>query len=746
MGQPLRVLIVEDCENDALLVERALARGGYSPEVARVETAEDMEAALDAREWDVILSDYALPYFNAPDALRLVQTRELDVPFIMVSGAVSGRTAVAIMRLGARDYIMKDNLTRLVPAVRRELREAQQRRQRRRAEEALRESEENYRAIFDAANDAIFVHDIQTGEILDVNRKMCEMYGYTAQEARELDVGALSAGEPPHTQTDAMEWIRKAADGQAQVFEQKARDKAGRHFWVEVNLKRAVIGGKDRLLAVVRDITGRRQVEEEIERLAKFPGENPNPMLRVSREGTVLYANAASEPLLSLFKSGIGGRLSARWREEVAGVFRAGVPREITLECSERVFSLMCVPVTSAEYVNLYGRDITEQRALQEQLREAAKLESIGRLAGGMAHDFNNILTGTSGYAQLLLARVEEGSPMCRDLEQIRDLSNRAANLIRQLLAFSRRQPIEPVVFNMNSLVKSTSSMLQRLIGEDIELEFAAAPDLGNIRADPEHIAQVLMNLAVNSRDAMPQGGKLTIKTANVTIDDRYAGAHVGVAPGDWVLLVVTDTGCGMDAATRERIFEPFFTTKERGKGTGLGLASVYGIVKQNRGHIWVHSEPGHGTSFKIYLPRVQARAQSLEKSVRREATTGGSETILLVEDETSVRELATRVLEEKGYTVHAAASSSEAEHICGQDGDETALLLTDVVLPGCNGRELYERISARFSGLKVLYTSGYSDDAVAGHGMLEAGTAFLEKPFGPDALARKVREVLDSG
>ena len=490
----------------------------------------------------------------------------------------------------------------------------------------------------------------------------------------------------------------------------------------------------------------RERAQRRIKRLARLPSENPSPVLRISSEGKVLYANAASEPLLSLFGKKIGDRLTGDWREQIVDIFRSGAQREMEVKCGTHVFSLMCVPVAESQYVNVYGRDITEQRALEEQMREAAKLESIGRLAGGVAHDFNNILTGISGYAQLLLAQVDEDSPMCRDLEQIHDLAGRAARLTRQLLAFSRRQPIEPVVFNINSLVRNTAHMLRRLIGEDVELKFVPGIDLGNIRADPGQIEQVLMNLAVNARDAMPEGGKLTIKTGSLTLGQQYAKQHVDVKPGEYVVLSVTDTGCGMDTATRQRIFEPFFTTKERGKGTGLGLATVYGIVKQHKGHISVHSEPGKGACFKVYMPRVEARAQRLRRKTQREESPGGTETILLVEDESSVRELARRVLEDKGYRVLVAASPTEAEQICEQDGHGTALLLTDVVLPERSGYQLYERIARKYASLKVLYTSGYTDDAIVERGALMPGRAFLEKPFEPDALARKVREVLDAG
>jgi CheY-like chemotaxis protein len=344
----------------------------------------------------------------------------------------------------------------------------------------------------------------------------------------------------------------------------------------------------------------------------------------------------------------------------------------------------------------------------------------------------------------LLCAQLEDGSPASRDLAQIRALADRAAALTRQLLSFSRRQPIEPVVLNMNSLVDNTSKLLRRIIGEDIELEFRAAPDLGNLRADPSQIEQVLMNLVLNARDAMPEGGKLIIETADLTFAEDYADSHAGVKAGRYVMLAVTDTGRGIDEETRAHIFEPFFTTKGGGQGTGLGLATVYGIVKQHGGNVWVYSEVGRGTTFKVYLPRVDAGA---DKSIGEAAEPGppsGTETVLVVEDDDAVSSVARRVLEGCGYRVMTAASPAEARQTMAEGNEEAALLLADVVLPGQSGPGLYGDLSASHPSLKVLYISGYADTAVQRVGALGRDAAFLQKPFTPKALAGKVREVLD--
>ena len=387
----------------------------------------------------------------------------------------------------------------------------------------------------------------------------------------------------------------------------------------------------------------------------------------------------------------------------------------------------------------------TTRKHLEEQLRHAQKMEAVGRLAGGVAHDFNNILTGISGYVELVLAEVESEQAR-RDLVQIRQFSDRAAGLTHQLLAFSRRQPLQVSTVDLNRLVKSTTAMIERLIGEDVALKFRAGEELASIRADSGQIEQVLMNLAVNSRDAMPDGGSLIIETDNVHLDEGYAGSHTAVTSGDYVRLSVTDTGVGMDAESQARIFEPFFTTKEQGKGTGLGLSTVYGIVKQHGGNIWVYSEPGNGTCFKIYLPTFDSHPEpaAVESLVGR--VPRGDETILLVEDEPRVRDAVQRALENYGYRVLSATHPEEARRVFDEHCEAIDMLLTDVVMPGYDGKQLYERISSDHPGLPVLYMSGYTDRAILDNGVLNPGIPFIQKPFSPAQLVRKVRAVLDAG
>jgi two-component system cell cycle sensor histidine kinase/response regulator CckA len=390
------------------------------------------------------------------------------------------------------------------------------------------------------------------------------------------------------------------------------------------------------------------------------------------------------------------------------------------------------------------AQDVTERKSLEDQLRQAQKMEAIGSLAGGVAHDFNNLLTIINGYSEMIPDQLPADSPVRDLVREIGQAGERAASLTRQLLAFSRKQVLEPKVLNLNAVVTDIAKMLKRLIGEDVDLNTGLETGLGRVKADPGQIEQILINLAVNARDAMPQGGKLTIETANVELDESYAQSHSDVRPGRYVLLALTDTGTGMDEATKSRIFEPFFTTKEPGKGTGLGLATVYGIVKQSGGHLTVYSEPGHGTAFKIYLPLVQEAIPTRKSDASLRRSLHGTETILLTEDEPAVRALARYTLQIHGYTVLEASQGEKALRIAQEFEGSIHLLVTDVVMPVMGGRQLAEQLAAIRPGLKVLYLSGYTDDAVVRHGVLQAEAAFLQKPFTPGALAQKVRDVLD--
>ena len=380
-----------------------------------------------------------------------------------------------------------------------------------------------------------------------------------------------------------------------------------------------------------------------------------------------------------------------------------------------------------------------------EQLRLSQRMETIGRLASGLAHDFNNLLTAILGQCDLLLRRLPQDAPARKGIEEIRTAGDRAAGLTRQLLAYSRRQVLKPQVIDLNSSVTSMVPMLRRLIGETIELSPALQADLGRVEADPSQIEQIIMNLVVNARDSMPRGGRVDVETANADLDATFARRHVPTRPGRYVMLAVSDTGSGMDKATQAHIFEPFFTTKQLGKGTGLGLATVYGIVKQSDGYIWVYSEPGMGSTFRIYLPRVKGDIASESARVTPAPPRRGSETVLIVEDDRTVRSLACEMLRLNGYTVLQAQDGREALDLVRRHGRPIHLLLTDVVMPEMSGRELARSVAGLEPGIGVLYMSGYTDGVIAHHGVLDAGVAYIQKPFTADSLARKVREALDA-
>ncbi len=405
--------------------------------------------------------------------------------------------------------------------------------------------------------------------------------------------------------------------------------------------------------------------------------------------------------------------------------------------------SLSFVRTAEGVFAIAFITDITQRKKLEEQLMHAQKMEAVGRLAGGVAHDFNNMLTVIAGYNHMILEQVSPLDPVRGYAEEILKASDRAAALTNQLLAFSRRQITQPRVFNVNSVLAHTEKMLRRLIGEDVELALQLKEDVGNIKADPGHLEQAIVNLATNARDAMPNGGRLTIETSNVFLDEDYSKTHPGVQPGEYIMIAVTDNGQGMDRETKRRIFEPFFTTKERGKGTGLGLATVYGIVKQASGDIWVYSELDHGTTFKLYFPRVAETPSEAEGGAAATPAREGGETILVVEDEQGVRDLTARMLKRLGYNVLTAAGGTEAAELAKSYPGAIALLLTDVVMPGMSGTQLAQELRRRRPDLKVVYISGYTENTITHHGVLDPGVSFLGKPFSREALSRKLRETL---
>ncbi len=537
-----------------------------------------------------------------------------------------------------------------------------------------------------------------------------------------------------------------------------------RHQWMPDEQMFAVAAAN--LVSLVIGQWERRRAEEALresqERFKAFMDSGLAVAFMKDEDGHMVYTNQPFERFFKLTRSDWLGKSDFElWPQETARklrendlvVFAGGVPVELietvpAPDGSPHYWLVVKFPFTDVSGKRFLGGmavDITERKLLEEQLRQSQKMEAVGKLAGGVAHDFNNLLTIITGYSQLLLDRVGHESPLCGNLMEIKKAGDRASSLTQQLLAFSRRQVLKPKVLDLNAVVASLEGMLQRLVGEDVHLVTALDPELGPVKADPGQIEQVIMNLVVNARDAMPQGGRLTIETATVemTTANRHGQSLKG--PARYAMLAVSDTGCGMDAQTQARIFEPFFTTKEVGKGTGLGLSTVYGIVEQSGGHIDVSSEIGRGTTFKLYLPRVDEAVAERGRDTVPASLPRGTETVLIVEDEPGVRALARDTLRMRGYSVLEARHGIEALVIGSQHPGTIHLLMADVVMPQMNGREVAERLLRVRPEVKVLYMSGYTEDAIVHHGVLTPGTNFLQKPCTPDALADKVREVLDA-
>ncbi len=1059
MSGELRLLILEDRPADAELVMHELRHAGIQFVAKRVATEADFLAQLRDSPPDFILADYSLPTYDRLSALATARKECPEIPFIFVSGSMGEETAIEALHLGATDYVLKQRLTRLGPAVHRALREVEEQARRRRAEQALRASEQNYREIFNATSDAIMVHDAATGAILDVNQTTLNMFGYSREELLSLAGEDFRAGEP-FSHQEAVRRIRQAFAEGPQVFEWHSRKKNGELFWTEVALRGTRIGVKERVLAVVRDVSERKQTDEALRvsegRFRSVWEHSLDGMRLTDRAGHILAVNEAfcglvklpcekligqlfpvayeghgahedieayqrrfetgtfeprliahlrlwnseeldveisssfvqsglqSKALLSLFRdigerkraevrvaafSHLGHQLSAVVSAREAGEIivraadqllgwdacsfalysaaenaihrvlsqdtvdgrrienippdddappspfirrvieeggqlilkenpdemlpgsvafgnttrpsasilfvpaRAGVEVVAVLsihsytpkaydergletlqmladhcagalkriraqealstseanyrslvECSPEAILLhrdekfvyanpaslkllgaampqqilgrhvsdivppenrdlihrrvrqaaegVAAPPLEQKILRLDGttldveatsipftyegkpaaqtimRDITGRKQLEQQLRQSQKMDAIGQLAGGVAHDFNNMLAVIRGNAELVLMDVDQHTPATNEcLKQIMAASERAANLTRQLLVFSRKQVMQSQPLVLNKVIAELTKMLKRIIGEHIDLECRYADPLPFVQADAGMLEQVLLNLAINARDAMPRGGHLLIATDTASFDTAYARNHPGSGAGEYVRLTVTDTGTGIVPKHLPRIFEPFFTTKEVGKGTGLGLATVYGIVRQHQGWIEVSSQPGAGATFKIFLPVIPAPAEAATASKAETQVPGGAETILLVEDEYAVRAVTRRVLESQGYRIYEATTVREALEVWRSHAEEIELLLTDIVMPqGLTGRELAEQLRAQRPALKVIFMSGYSADVVGKDTEFFRRTRsfFLQKPCSGRTILETVRRCLD--
>ena len=634
----LRLLIVEDSPDDAELVVEELISGGFQVDWERVDTPERLVTALEERSWDIVISDFAMPRFDGLRAFEILRKGAFDIPFIFVSGAIGEERAVEAMRAGARDYVIKGNLTRLNAVVRRELDEWKRRRHHREAERARELAARRYQDIFETAAVALLETDMSGSgpfRIVDANPMAVALLEGTS---REEVLGPMSR------------FLVDANEAHARSLEVRGRSQGATQFE-----------------AVVRSLGG--------------------------REKHVL----------------------------------------VTLRMPD--------DPSDAAHVVVSLADITARRELEDELRAAQRMEAVGRLAGGVAHDFNNLLTIIGSYAGFLSEALAADDAAREDVDVIVQTVQKASELTKQLLAFSRRQVLRPEPMQINDVIAELARMLPRVLGEDVCLKSSLATELPLIHADRTHLEQVVMNLVINARDAMGHGGTLTIETAHVQAGPATVA---DVAPGEYVVLSVTDTGSGMDAETQTRIFEPFFTTKELGKGTGLGLSTVYGIVKQSHGHVRVRSVIGEGTCFDVFLPSIAGGSARQPSTPARATTLHGTEVILVVEDERLVLGAIQRTLRAAGYTVLSASGPEAALSLAAQRGGEIDLVVTDLVMPGMNGQELALRLIGDRPGTRILFMSGYTDDSLTQSGALDAGVDLLEKPFRSDELLRRVREALD--
>ncbi len=785
---PLRLLIVEDVEDDAELLAHELRSGGYEPEWERVETSDEMEAALQNRQWDLILADYSLPGFNATEALALARENALDLPFIIVSATIDDQTAIEAMRLGAHDYIMKDNLSRLLPTVGRELREASTRREHRRAEAALRESLQTSAEIVRAIPSGLFIYQFEPPDrliLLSVNPEAERLTGVKDEEwvGREFD--AIWPGARESGVTEAfLNVVRTEKKFEVEDLQ-----------YVDDRIKgayrtRAFPMSRGRLGVALEDVTEHRRSDEALRaaldesrrRAAEMSVlleslENSEKRYRdlyedapiayfsiAAADGSILACNAAAVELLGYDKETLMGTKiwdvyadtpngRSKAQEVFARLIEGDLIRDVELEMENSEGENVWVSLSIEPVRDRFGRlvecrsmvmDISERKNLEAQFFRAQKMESIGTLAGGVAHDFNNLLGGILGYASFMKAKMESDHPFFRYIDTIEKSATRAAQLTSQLLGFARDGRYDTRPVNLNEVVEETLSILGSTIDKSIEINTDLLDHLPTVTADSGQIQQALLNLCVNARDAMSGGGELSVATDIETIAEDYAKDHEGAKEGSYVTLSVTDTGMGMDEETLNRIFEPFFTTKEEGKGTGLGLAMVYGVIKNHGGFVYVRSEPGAGSTFKMHLP-ISGMPETKEPA-QSAAPIGGSELILVVDDEEPIRALTKETLESFGYRVLLAEDGRDAIGIFEERKDEISLVILDMVMPKMGGRETFVGLKEIRPDVRALLSTGYSQSGRAQEILNSGVRGFIQKPYKLNELLRTVRNTLDVG
>jgi len=886
----LNVIVIEDSEIDAKLIIRELERFFLIQKWELIDNKRLLEDALTRQSWDIVLSDYSLPQFSGMEAFKIVRSLRKDLPFILISGNIGEEIAVDAIRAGVNDYLIKDRLSRLGHAVERELREAEERKKLKDAEDNLVKSEAFYRSIFEnslygiaiAGRDGNFsqvnsafcelleyskdeiigkfnmedithpdhieasnvliskllhreienfsiekqyvtksgkikdvisfvsaiydedgkylsssvsVLDIterkkayealqlaefsiehsgfetiwfdRHGNIVRVNEAACRSLGYTREEFLTMSVKNMDT-DCKSDEDWGVIWNEVKIRRHYVLFERYHRRKNGSVFPVEVVSSYFEYSGREFIFSFAKDISERKAADEALhkseEQFRALTENSFDTIMRFDSELKHVYVNPMVEKYSGIPRSAFIGKthhelgfpedLVQLWDLALRRVFDTGELQRVEFHLPLGYWiDWLCIPEFDSNgevrAVVTSARDITERKKaeeerveLQTQLLHAQKMEAVGRLAGGVAHDFNNMLSVISGYGELAKEALSQNDPLMLYVSEILKAARRSTDLTRQLLAFSRRQVVEPRVLDINKLIKDSEKMLQRLVGEDINVQFIPTENIQPIRMDPSQVDQILANLTINARDAMPNGGMVTIELNNVSFDKAYCESHITFQQGDYVMLSISDTGSGMSKELMEHVFEPFFTTKAEGKGTGLGLSTVYGIVKQNNGFINLYSEPGIGTTFKIYFPQYAGELVEITQKEEMDLQ-GGTETVLIVEDEKQILSLCSVFLNSYGYKVLTANHPGEAILLCEKHNEDIHLLVTDVVMPNMNGKELHERIIKLKPHIKVLYMSGYTEDVIFHRGIVANGISFIQKPFSMNEFIKKVKEVL---
>ena len=766
MDAPLHLLLIENSVADAELNLHELSHAGFQCKPQIIATRAELLEHLGRFPFDIVLADYRLPGWTGMDAFAAMRQAGRDIPYILVTGTLGEEVAVECIRQGVTDFVLKDHLARLPLVVARALEERALRDARNFMMQALRQSEANSLFLFAHNPLSMWVFDRETLQILQVNDAALRHYGYARRDFLQMSAGEL---HPPEEVSRLLEALQDSNVRESLPGQWRHRRKDRSVIDVEIFLHKMEYSGHAAALVVAQDITERKRAEEEKQKFFTLVEYSRDFIAVADLQDNVEYVNPAGRAMLGIDSAElvkgthsldyvipadlplVHGTIlpalysSGHWEGELRFRHRqTGQP----LPMDFVGFQVKDLLTGEPRFVATVSRDMTERRALEQQLRHAQKFEAIGQLAGGIAHDFNNVIGAILGWAELGEEQAASGDAVLLNyFKKIRSQCDRVTALIRQLLAFARRQILEPRSLSLNRTVNDVMNLLDKVIGKDIEIREDLADDLSAVRADPTQIEQVLMNLCINARDAMPTGGRLTIETHNATYTEKDCRRAAGLQPGRFAELRVTDTGTGMDAAVRERIFEPFFTTKGAGKGTGLGLATVYGIIQQHNGFILVESEPGQGSTFRAFLPvdKTPAAHEALTPVSDDLPARGGTETILLADDHLGICEMAQSALSAKGYHILLAHDGEEAVETFIAHRDRISLVVLDVIMPRRSGPEVFAVIKALNPNVSVLFATGYSNETAALADLVAQGVAVLRKPYSPSLLCRRVREVLDA-